>query len=405
VDTWAATVAGAFAHSENSLYTLEAFEEYLNHLSEDGAVSIVRWSGVPLLRLINMLFEAGRKIGIKNLDQHLLIIQGHYSQDSNLLVSNVIFRKKAFDKITIQKVQNFIEMTGFTIQYHPLMNTITSNSEFNQIHRTHGLENLLLRSLYDLSITTDDKPFFFFTPAKKYIQQIFLNPFIAFQNPELIVLILGTITTIIAFFILILPVLLKIEGRRSIGQYFILGSYFAAIGLGFMMLEMSLSQKLTLYLGHPSHALTTLLSGLFIGSGIGSYYSEFFKKYIGNRILLFSSVLLIINIFLWHYYSSIFISYTNHYEIIYKIFFTEIYIIQLGILLGLYLPIGMLHINKTDSRMQSWAWAINGCFSIAGSSLTVFLSMNYGFHIPQFIAVFLYFFVGILSIFILKNEK
>ena len=36
VDTWAATAAGAYTLTENSLYTTEAFGEYIDHLSDDG---------------------------------------------------------------------------------------------------------------------------------------------------------------------------------------------------------------------------------------------------------------------------------------------------------------------------------------------------------------------------------
>ena len=43
VDTWASTAAGAFALSENNLYTLEAFREYFDHLKPDGMIAITRW--------------------------------------------------------------------------------------------------------------------------------------------------------------------------------------------------------------------------------------------------------------------------------------------------------------------------------------------------------------------------
>ena len=43
VDTWASTAAGAFALSENNLYTMEAFREYFEHLKPDGMIAITRW--------------------------------------------------------------------------------------------------------------------------------------------------------------------------------------------------------------------------------------------------------------------------------------------------------------------------------------------------------------------------
>src|SRR5688572_33056569 len=47
VDTWAATGAGAFALTENTLYTVEAFEDYFSHLTDRGVVTMTRtyWAG------------------------------------------------------------------------------------------------------------------------------------------------------------------------------------------------------------------------------------------------------------------------------------------------------------------------------------------------------------------------
>src|SRR6185503_20506907 len=43
VDTWAATGAGAFTLSENGLYTVEAWEIFMRHLSEKGVFTVSRW--------------------------------------------------------------------------------------------------------------------------------------------------------------------------------------------------------------------------------------------------------------------------------------------------------------------------------------------------------------------------
>ena len=43
IDTWAATAAGAFVLSENSIYTVEAWTVFLEHLSDEGLLSVSRW--------------------------------------------------------------------------------------------------------------------------------------------------------------------------------------------------------------------------------------------------------------------------------------------------------------------------------------------------------------------------
>src|SRR6185369_8816870 len=65
VDTWASTAAGAYALSENNLYTTDAFRDYLSHLTDDGLVAITRWGLDPpreSLRLISLAMEALRQL-------------------------------------------------------------------------------------------------------------------------------------------------------------------------------------------------------------------------------------------------------------------------------------------------------------------------------------------------------
>src|SRR5207245_4119616 len=60
VDTWAATAAGAYTLTENTLYTVEAFNDYLDHLTDDGVLSITRWvaDGLRLVSLAQASCEA-----------------------------------------------------------------------------------------------------------------------------------------------------------------------------------------------------------------------------------------------------------------------------------------------------------------------------------------------------------
>ena len=66
VDTWASTAAGAFALSENNLYTTDAFADYLTHLTDDGVLAFTRWGFDPpreSLRLISLAIEALERAG------------------------------------------------------------------------------------------------------------------------------------------------------------------------------------------------------------------------------------------------------------------------------------------------------------------------------------------------------
>ena len=68
VDTWASTAAGAFALSENNLYTVEAFREYFDHLKPDGYIAITRWEFARPREALRVVAQAMRALdphGIK----------------------------------------------------------------------------------------------------------------------------------------------------------------------------------------------------------------------------------------------------------------------------------------------------------------------------------------------------
>lgn len=77
VDTWASTSAGAFALSENNLYTVEAFKEYFDHLKPDGILAITRWEFKEpreALRVVSVAIEALRRADAADPRGHFIIV-------------------------------------------------------------------------------------------------------------------------------------------------------------------------------------------------------------------------------------------------------------------------------------------------------------------------------------------
>ncbi len=81
VDTWASTAAGAFALSENSLYTVEAFREYFEHLKPDGMIAITRWEFQQpreALRVVSVAMQALHELGVANPAGNFIVVsEGH----------------------------------------------------------------------------------------------------------------------------------------------------------------------------------------------------------------------------------------------------------------------------------------------------------------------------------------
>src|SRR6202044_4080539 len=98
VDTWASTAAGAFALSENNLYTVEAFREYFEHLRPDGMIAITRWEfrhPREALRVVAVAMEALHRLGVANPARNFVVAsQGALDEDGIAVVG--VERKKAF---------------------------------------------------------------------------------------------------------------------------------------------------------------------------------------------------------------------------------------------------------------------------------------------------------------------
>ncbi len=58
IDTWAATGAGAHALGENSLYTVQAFDLFLDRLEPGGVLTVSRWATVETARLVSLAVGA-----------------------------------------------------------------------------------------------------------------------------------------------------------------------------------------------------------------------------------------------------------------------------------------------------------------------------------------------------------
>ena len=169
VDTWAATAAGAYALSENSLYTTEAFEDYLDHLTDRGVLSISRWV-FDGLRLISLAQEAGARRGWDPADR-LAIVQ----QDK---VATFLLKKTPFTEAEIDTLAKTAADLGFAVLYLPGRQTPhfgDTRDDYARLIRSPDRRAFYADYPLDITPTTDDRPFFFNTT--KLRNHAFVAPF------------------------------------------------------------------------------------------------------------------------------------------------------------------------------------------------------------------------------------
>jgi len=392
VDTWAATAAGAYTLTENSLYTKEAFGEYLDHLTDGGLLTITRWV-FDGLRLVSLAQEACADRGL-DASQRLAIIR--YDR-----VATFLLKKQPFTAAEVALLRDVSVRLGFSILYAPgvpspassedpieMQRTGTSAADYRRLILADNRQRFLSSYPLDESATTDDRPFFFHTTRLRDQLQVAFGRSMLFGNGLSALMTLIAISGGLVVLFVIGPLLIGGDRPRpGWGRWLM---YFGALGAGFMLLEVALLQRFVLLLGHPVYSLTVTLFSLLLGTGLGSLVSRRVPSprvhTVTTRALVgIAAVACGAAIGLAHVIDAG-IAWTLPMRIAYAVML----IAPVGFLLGMPLPGGMRLIAADRADIIPWGWGINGAFSVVGATLAVFIAMNWGFSVTLFSAAAVY---------------
>ena len=163
VDTWASTAAGAFALSENSLYTIEAFEEYFDHLNPEGMIAITRWEFQQpreALRVVSVAMEALHRRGVQDSSRNFIVVSaGDLDEDGIPVV--VLAKKSAFTRKEEESVKTHLASNPTLVpQYLP---SEPQDNPFTQLIKGNDPYKFAKQYAYNVAPVDDDAPFFFFT--------------------------------------------------------------------------------------------------------------------------------------------------------------------------------------------------------------------------------------------------
>ena len=162
VDTWASTAAGAFALSENNLYTTDAFRDYLLHLTDDGMVAFTRWGFDPpreSLRLVSLAMAALNELGEPEPWRHVIVgregsTEGWGAQDT------VLIARKPFSAADLDRARAALAAAHMQAIYLP---DERIPGQFTDLLRSPDPAAYERNYLYNISPVTDNRPFFFYT--------------------------------------------------------------------------------------------------------------------------------------------------------------------------------------------------------------------------------------------------
>lgn len=381
VDTYAALSSGAFALAEAYLYTVEAVEAFFDRLKPGGILSYSRYYLEPpreTIRNASNMVAAFARRGMDDCRDRILIVAGRDW-------ANCMAKPDGFTPEELARVRTWAESLGFRLLYDPERRGSTA---FDRLIRAGpGTRRAFLDDYhYDISPTTDERPFFFqYCKASKLFDMaewVSLEDDWPLYIPSALATLLASLIVMAVcstLFILVPIAVVELRRGRSRRPESSPGAlrfgvlvYFSALGLGFLFLEIALMQQFTVFLGNPTHALTVILFALLASSGLGSAMS---RRLSSGRILLVIPVLIVAHAVGLRYP----ISGLLGWPLPHRIAFVVATVAPLGFALGTAFPLGIRALSVLRPGLIPWAFAVNACFTVLGSAGAVVLALLFGF--------------------------
>ena len=395
VDTWASTIGGNLALVENYLYTVEAFNDFLNHLKPNGTLTITRWAPNGV-RLLSLYLEASKNVGISNPEKNVLIISNS-STPSNYNLHNFLFKNSAFTQEEVAVISNFAKNNGFFVIYNPLSQGTNDYYEYlNANQRSLFIKNYK----GNLSPTYDNRPFFFFN-------SLFLG---AGSNASKVDGGLGTIFVVIFIFSVLIigvPFFKGVSNKAfttDMADLYRYIGYFCCLGFGFIFIEMGLIQKFILYLEYPIYSYSVILAALLVTAGAGSFVSSSIDNTKKNWFYLIAILIFALQIFSISLLQ-LFLHFSINFSIAYKILLAALLTAPSGFFMGMMLPLGLRRLQLLGrDHYIPLCWAANGAISVLASVVSMILAIYFGFNFILIVGGMSYL-AAAFFIFILKEPS
>jgi len=398
IDTWAAGASGAFALSENSLYTQEAFKTYYDHLTENGMLSVSRWyfatRPAETLRLVSTGMAGWELAGVADPSQHVIVVMTLKTGSPSEGLSTVLFKRSPFTPQEVAKATAEAKALGFEVLYAP---GAVAKAEVGEFIEATDRQAWIARYPLDISPATDDRPFFFNLArfGDLFVQYLQGSGVTLSAFESLRILLLVTATTLSVGALLIIVPLVVGGRRRGLGRPPArLLIYFGLLGVSFMLVEVPTIQRLTVYLGRPVYALAIVLFGLLLFGGLGSLISGRWQPSSLRRRMPLIFALLVVVIGLQIVAIRWLLPATMAWRFRFRFTFALLLVAPLGILLGMPFPTGIRVLSQHYRRVVAWVWGINGVTSVLGSALATALGIHVGFSLTLVIAAALYVLAG-----------
>jgi hypothetical protein len=384
IDTWAATGAGAFVLSEHSLYTTEAWRLFLDRLTPRGVLAVSRFyvdeRPDEVYRLTSLAAAALNARGARSPRDHVVILchVGRQSGPARRVgVATILVSPTPFSGEDVDLVEQVSRRLEFPVVLSP---RAAADETFAAIASGRDVSALYAAFPVNIAAPTDDSPFFFYTLRLRDLLRggwRGYDPAGHAINTNAVWVLGVLLVTVVALTVLCVAVPLWLTADRAVfrgaGPLF---AYFAAIGLGFMLVEISQMQRLIIFLGHPTYGLSVVLFAMLLSSGLGSLLSGAVGGPRGRAPAPLLALVGVLTAFGLATPLAIraFAGATTPV----RIGVAVAVLFPIGLLMGTAFPLGVRVASGGAPALTPWLWGINGATSVCASVLAVAIALNAG---------------------------
>jgi spermidine synthase len=371
IDTWAATAAGGLTLTENRLYTVEAWDDFYRALSPGGLLSVSRWYNPDshrgeFYRLIAIATKALQQRGVPaaELTQHVIALNVGE-------IVTVITRPDAFSTAEWNAARERIHAQGFKVLLGPGIgfDSVTSTLMSGKA------DDAYFRSLPEnITPSTDDKPFFFYTSR---LGELITNPSVGVtnNNTAISITLILVLTALAACVYYIAVPFVALARQMPLSILTPPVAYFSAIGMGFMLIEISQMQRLMVFLGHPVYGLGVVLFAILLFGGIGSATVSAKTPRAATAALRGAALLITLAVAGW--LTPLVTTWTRSATTEMRIVISILLLAPPAFCMGMMFPLG-LGLWRRHENLLPFFWSANGITSMLASALGMALSIELG---------------------------
>lgn len=386
---------GVHALNEDFLHTTDAYAQYLSRLTPGGVLAVTQWVTVPPRGSVRAILTAAEALG----RAHPAAVKNGIVVARSWGTVTVLVKPSGFSDTELERLRAWTASRQVDLDWYP--GAVAPEARYNipdeptlvraaRAAATHPDSARRFAASYPFAVApaSDARPY-----PNRFLRPGLLGTFLRSGSAGWLpfaewgyIALLATLaqSAVLAALVMLVPAALSSRAARvtTSGSLPPLMAYFSAIGLGYMAAEIAVIQQLTLLLGHPVYAVTTVLAAILICSGLGSAWSDRLApsraRIAGATLAVSLAVLAAVLLDLVHLLQSA--------SILVRGAAAAALLAPIATAMGTMFPLGLRAIARSDSARIAWAWAANGFASVVGVPLAALIAVESGSRVLLLVA-------------------